>query len=367
MSAKARRTRLATRLAWSAGGAALLLGGVLLFVAIAQIPDDAPKDLIKRLWMLGGIVAVVGAGAVMAIVHVQAAAIASRLNDLGLAVAKLGRGTAEVRVKFRGNDEVGALGRVLNYLAGDLQAQAQQQEKQGGASATSDAQVRALRDKTLADGFAQPPGYELDGALCKGTRGGLDYFDASVREDGGSVLFLVRGDGASAMAVVASRMARDEILRALRAGASARKALTHTNKVLHDNLPRGACAKALALELGADEIKLYQCGHPTGAFVCARGEVEPVAAEGLALGLDEGPVFEKALRSTRIPVTAGVRCVLLNEAGARRDDLAEILRQHSPKNTMAFMGLVLSAIEGESDEGGLREDVVVLTCKRSAS
>src|SRR5262249_22659503 len=142
------------------------------------------------------------------------------------------------------------------------------------------------------------------------------------------------------------------------------KALSHANRVLYEALPRGACALVVALELGQDECKLYEVGARQGAWVCARGAVERVEAEGLALGLDEGPVFDKALRSTKVAVTPGVRIVLVNEAGARIEELPDLIREHSPKSTMAFMGLVQSALEGDAGTGGLREDIVLLTAKR---
>src|SRR5262249_26360530 len=147
------------------------------------------------------------------------------------------------------------------------------EQQQTGLSIAQDPQVRELRDRTVPEGFESPEGFELDGGLCKGTRGGLDYFDAIVRPEA-TVLFVVRGDGTTAMAAVAGKIARDEILRALKAGANARKALSHANRVLHDALPRGACALAVALELGSEECKLYEVGARQGALVCARGAVE---------------------------------------------------------------------------------------------
>ena len=89
-----------------------------------------------------------------------------------------------------------------------------------------------------------------------------------------------------------------------------------------------------------------------------------LAAEGLALGLDDGPVFEKGLRSEKLEITAGVRLVQTNEAGVRMQDLLDLVRTHSPKHTAAFMSLVLGTIEGGGGADGLREDVLLLTCKR---
>jgi hypothetical protein len=98
--------------------------------------------------------------------------------------------------------------------------------------------------------------------------------------------------------------------------------------------------------------------------VCAAGRVTQTHAEGLALGLDEGPVFEKGLRSTVVPVSQGVRLVVANDAAHRLEEFEELIAEHSPKHTAPFMNMVLGALEGNAGEAGLREDVVLLTAKR---
>ena len=345
-----RRTgRVALRMALVCGlvGA---LGGVLLVVLMG--PDD------RKQWLFGGLMALVVGAFVAFVAWIQGGGIGSRLTDLGLAVSKLGRGGTEVRVRVAGNDEVTALGRAVQYLATDLSAMFGEMEKARGASASMDPAVRELRDKALTAPVGID-GWEVDGAIGNGTRGGLDYFGAQ-----NGIAWVVSAEGASAISVVAARMARDEIVRAIEAGANARKALAHANKVLFQRLPRGACAKASLVEIAADGAKLYQAGYRAPVWICRAGDVLELAAEGLALGLDDGPVFEKGLRSEKLEITAGVRLVQTNEAGVRMQDLLDLVRTHSPKHTAAFMSLVLGTIEGGGGADGLREDVLLLTCKR---
>jgi hypothetical protein len=118
------------------------------------------------------------------------------------------------------------------------------------------------------------------------------------------------------------------------------------------------------LELNAEEVKLYQAGTHAPALLCAAGQVQDVVAEGLALGLDEGAVFEKQIRPTKIPVAQGVRVVLINDGGHRHEELRALVKEHSPKNTAAFMNMVLGAIEGEAGSEGLREEIALVTAKR---
>ncbi len=338
---------------------AFLVGALVLQNLSAGDDDKA----IQKAWLLTAMLSLVVGIAAAGVAWVQGAQIGTRITDLGLAVAKLGRGGTEVKVRFRGSDEVGALGRALQYLASDLASLLKEQDGGGGATASMDPLVRQFRDRSLPQQLGPVSGYELDGALSKGSRGGLDYYDL-VTAEGQSVLYLVSGEGSGPLAVVACRMARDELQRALQQGATPRKALAHANKVMHQNLPKGVCAKATLLLLGADGAKLYQAGSRSPLLICTRGQVLELAAEGLALGLDDGPVFEKALRPQEIQTAPGMRFVLSNDAGLRLDGFLELLGAHSAKHTAMFMNMTLGTLEQDAGEGGLREDVVLLTAKK---
>ncbi len=359
--------KLAMRFALACGACCLLAGFAGSLVVLLNLAGSIPAkddDILERS-KIAAVVLPFVLGVVGAMVGwMLGGKVGSRLTDLGLAVSKLGRGGTEVKVRVGGDDEVGALGRSLQYLANDLTELLQQQDKGGGALATMDPQVRQLRDRALPTSLAPFAGYEIDGALCAGSRGGLDYYDAAVVEDT-LVLYLVSGEGGSALSVVACRMARDELHRALGQGAAPRKALSHANRVMKQSLPAGACAKATLLQLTNDGAKLYQAGARAPLLVCQRGEVRELAAEGLALGLDDGPVFDKALRPQELAMSPGMRLLLVNEAAMRTQDFAARVVQHSPKHTAMFMNMVLGSIEEDGGGDGLREDVVLLTAKRT--
>jgi hypothetical protein len=350
--------------------AAGLVGGLLLAVIVVSNVAGSITDpaVVTRAWAVGLslslLVALVTGGAGW----VLGGKLGTRVTDLGLAVSKLGRGSSEVKVRVAGDDEVGALGRSVQYLASDLAALLQDQEKSGGAMHVSmDPLVKQLRDKTVPQQLPEVDGYEVDGQLAAGSRGGLDYFDLvrTTGETPTNVAYVVSAEGHGALAVHACKLARDELHRALLQGATPRKALTHANKVCKTHLPAGCCAKATLLQIGADGCKLYQAGARTPLLICQRGDVLELNAEGLALGLDDGPVFEKALRPQEIAMSPGTRLVLGNDALLRSEGLLDMLRQHSPRHTRMFMNMVLGGIEQDAGGDGLREDVVLVTVKKA--
>lgn len=347
-----------------------LVGGLLLAVAVVSNLASGVSDaeLVRRGWMIGLGLAFLVAVVTGAAGWVVGGKLGTRITDLGLAVSKLGRGGSEVRVRVGGADEVTALGRSVQYLANDLQALLQDQEKAGGGQhVTMDPLVKQLRDKTIPQKFAEVAGYEIDGQLASGSRGGLDYFDmvTTAGEAPQSVVYVVSAEGHGALAVHACKLARDELHRALLTGAPPRKALAHTNKVCKTNLPAGCCAKATLLQITADGTKLYQAGMRTPLLICQRGEVLELNAEGIAIGLDDGPVFEKSLRPQEIAMSPGIRLVLGNDALLRCEGLLDLLRQHSARHTRMFMNVVLGGIEQDAGDDGLREDLLLITVKKA--
>lgn len=352
--------KLALALALACGGTGLLSGFAGSLAVLLQSEGGSEKIRLAALvvpFVVGAIGGMVG--------WFLGGRIAGRLTDLALAVSKLGRGGSEVKVRISGDDEIAALGRSLQYLANDLTEVLKQDESAGGgAMATMDPQVRQLRDKSLPESLPSCDGYELDGALAAGSRGGLDYYGGHVVDDS-VVVYLVSGEGNGALAVLACRMARDELQRALSQGAQPRKALSHTNRVLQQSLPAGVCAKATLLQLSPSGAKLYQAGARSPLLVCQRGELRELSAEGLALGLDDGPVFEKSLRPQELAMTPGMRLLLVNEAALRTQSWKERVLEHTSRHTAMFMNMLLGGIEEDAGSDGLREDVLVITAKRT--
>ncbi|MFN3241668.1 MAG: SpoIIE family protein phosphatase [Planctomycetota bacterium] len=347
-----------------------LLGGFLVTVAVVQnlASSIEDADAVSKGWQVG-----LGLSLLCGVLCGGAAwmfggKVATRITDIQLAVSKLGRGGSEVRVRFDGNDEVTKLGSSVQYLASDLAALLSEQDEAGGAPASMDPLVKQLRDKTVPNAPPRVPGFEVDAAISNGSRGGLDYFDVVVNPEDQSqaVAYVVTAEGQGPISVYACRLARDELERALQQGATPRRALAHTNKVMKKHLPSGACAVATLLQMHEGGCKLYQAGSHTPLLICQRGEVLELNAEGIALGLDDGPVFEKSLRPQEIEMSPGIRLVFGNEALLRSEGLLDLLPQHSPRHTNMFMNMVLGSIEQDAGDDGLREDVVLITVKKES-
>lgn len=337
--------------------AAGLVGVMMIRSLEGQVPEEE-AEVVGKAWRFAGVLVLLVAGVGGVLGFLQGSALGSRLTDLGLAVAKLGRGAGDVRVRLRGNDEATALGRAIQHLASDFAGLVAEAGGRGNPGAEDDL-LREFRDRALPEEPPQLRSFEVDGRLVPGSSAGGDYYGWVASEDETAVLFAVSAEGAGPLALWAARMARDELARALGQGVGAKKALGHCNRVLHRNLPQGVCATASLIELLGDEATLFQAGYRAPLWICAAGELREVHGEGLALGLDSGPVFDRGLEGARVPLRPGVRLVQTNAAGDAGSALADAVRQHSPKHSAPFMSLVEDALED-----GAAPEVLLLTAKR---
>src|SRR6185503_19347630 len=110
--------------------------------------------------------------------------------------------------------------------------------------------------------------------------------------------------------------------------------------------------------------------------VCAAdGQLRVVQPEGIALGFDKGPVFERRLQVVEVPIDPGDRLVMTNSAPVRiqneqREELGEKafyarVRKHCTGDTTQFLRALRRDLEQFSGEGGFQEDISILTLLRN--
>jgi serine phosphatase RsbU (regulator of sigma subunit) len=116
---------------------------------------------------------------------------------------------------------------------------------------------------------------------------------------------------------------------------------------------------AMYLEIDPTEnTALVACaGHklPLVRFTAADGKVRLVQPEGIALGFDKGPVFDRALQVQKIPIEPGDRILIANTGPVRvknpkDEELGEkafyrLVLQHASASTPTMLSELKKALE----------------------
>jgi sigma-B regulation protein RsbU (phosphoserine phosphatase) len=112
-------------------------------------------------------------------------------------------------------------------------------------------------------------------------------------------------------------------------------------------------------------------------LTAADGKVRLVHPEGIALGFDPGPVFDRALQVQQVPLEPGDRLLMANTGPVRvknpeGEELGEkafyrLLLQHGSASTAAVLGQLKGALEAFAGGEPFPADLSIVSVSRTRS
>lgn len=326
----------------------------------------------------------VGAGVLLAIFAGRAVTRPiPRLIDL---VRDVSHGRRGGRANLAGAGELAHLGHALERMAEELEEARQTELELSVRDREMElaAEVRlALLPLTTPDvpgvdlGAFHLPAAELSGAFH-------DFIELS----GGRVGCLVCDvSGEGAPAAIVGAMARSALRSALARvsdfeGEEIDQAFCDVNRELASSLPRGHFATALYAVIDpAQSRAIVACaGHrvPLLRFSAGDGQLRSLQPEGLALGLDGGPIFQRSLVLQDLEFEPGDRLVLTTQGaysapGSDGSELGErglyrLVARHAAGGTRGFLKGVRTSLQkglDPEDRGaGFERAISLVTIER---
>jgi sigma-B regulation protein RsbU (phosphoserine phosphatase) len=153
--------------------------------------------------------------------------------------------------------------------------------------------------------------------------------------------------------------------------------MREANRLLSPDLRAGMYVEVLMIMLdpAAHRAKLVSAG-PTSLFRFSFKDkkLQGVHADGIALGFDKGPVFDKSLKEVEFEIHAGDRLVLntpglytiKNPEGVELSTLgfAKAINKHATKNSDAFVNLVVNTLDFYAGKDIEDTDIAFVTVRR---
>ena len=298
------------------------------------------------------------------------------IGQLSQAVSRLNRGNLNYRATIRSADEVGSLARALESMCDNLREGEEAQELLGEREQEA-ARVVELRKALLPDEVPEVPGFEAEAARLASSEGGSDFHDAVELEGGRLALVVASSSGSGLLATWTAALARTSLRAWLEASGDAARALKETNRQLSKSMRKGlhVTCQVAVLDPKSDDAQVFVAGHRAPFYVCTGGETSVVHGEGLALGLDEGAVFDRRLEEVKVEMKPGTR-IVMTTVGAYEFEgedgytfgsgrLQDLVRKHAPKNSAAFFNLVLATLENHQGDREREVDATLVTAKRN--
>lgn len=220
-------------------------------------------------------------------------------------------------------------------------------------------------------------GYEVETLFKPGFEIGGDHFEYfRIDETHLGIMMLdtnVRGITAALVQATTKAYVRAEAPGVL----SPAEVLKKVNRHLAGELPAGRHVTGVYVVLNTADgsAMVASAGHlPLLVYRHQAGKLAKVNPEGIALGLDKGPVFDSSLQEGDIPLGVGDRIVLYTDGALRiQDEAGEefgesrfygAVAQEAPKNSQAFVNFVGAAIDRFHLEVPQNDDITISTIKR---
>ena len=231
-----------------------------------------------------------------------------------------------------------------------------------------------LQANLLPRKVPQLPGYDVSAYYRPSREVGGDYSDfIEIDADHLGILVAdVSGKGIPGSIVMTETRAlvKSEAVRTL----SPAETLSRVNRVLYNDIKRGMFVTVfyMILSLQKGIMSAVSAGHnPMVLWRKASNTCHLVNPNGLALGIDKGPLFEKTLKEQKIQLFKGDRFVLYTDGviesmnrnseqfGQNRFYLR--CKQLADKSSSEFLSLLVSEVEAHQGEAPQHDDITIVT------
>ena len=297
-------------------------------------------------------------------------------------VRQISKGNLAHRTNSVGTGEIELLSRSIDRMTRDL-AEAQEAQVELSMRERELEVAGGVREALLPLTTPLVEGYDLGAAFLSSVDFGGDFHDFIELPDKnggeGRVGLLVCGvSGTGVPAALIGSTARSYLRSELERNADVGEALRRVNRWLVSDVRRGMFVTALYALIDPEKgTALVACaGHriPLLRFAAEDESLRVVHPEGIALGFDKGPVFDRRLEVVEVPIDPGDRLVLMNSAPVelRNADDKELgeralyarVKRHATLETPKFLKSLRRDLETFVGSDDLTADVSIVTISR---
>jgi serine phosphatase RsbU (regulator of sigma subunit) len=341
-----------------------------------RVPEGEDATPVLQSLMVGVMVAVLVAGAAAALWAAEQ--VVRPVHKLVEDVRQIALGNLHHRTMARGPGEIQLLGWAIDRMTQSLR-EAQETKVELSVRERELELAGGVREALLPQGTPLIEGYDLGSSFLPSPRFGGDFHDFVERPDGRIGLLVCdvggRGVPAALVGATARSYLRSELLRV----GEVAESFARINRWLAGDMRRGMFVSAIYALLDPKQgLATVACaGHkiPLLRVSASDGNLRVVHPDGIALGFDKGPVFERRLQVVEVPLEPGDRIVLANSApvrlkNAQGEELGEKafyarVRKHHVADTTQFLRTLRRDLEQFASPAGFQEDIAFVTVRRS--
>lgn len=247
------------------------------------------------------------------------------------------QGNLEHQSVVRTRDELGSLATAFNRMTHQL-AEAQEAEFRRLSLERDLSIATRIQTSLLPEALPEIEGYDLAARYDSAKEVGGDLYDFIPLPGGrfGIVVADVSGKGIPGSLVMT--MTRSLLRMAAHDHAEVSELLARVNENLSRDMSQGMFVTLVYLDFdpGTGRVRVGRAGHnPLYLYQASRGSVGQIQPQGIALGMDPGPLFEKALQVGEFQLEPGDFLVLYTDGVVEAMDPGGV--EYSPERFVATL------------------------------
>lgn len=335
----------------------------------SQAVDDRVGSVRSLMLLIGALVLVLAVVGVYFLSQGITMPIHALVRDMDI----VSQGDLTHVARARSRDEVGllatAFGNMTQSLAAARVVALEAERMEGELSTARDIQAGLLPSK-----MPQLPGYEIFPYYRSAKEVGGDYYDFFPvdREHIGIIVADVSGKGIPGAMVMSQTRTT---VRLLAPGElSAKSTLSKTNAVIAREIKRGMFVTCiyLILHLRSRRLNVVSAGHnPMVLWRQKTNKVELINPNGIALGFDKGPIFDRTMQEQQVQLQRGDRFVIYTDGvvEAMSPDYEEygeeryftFCRDHAQSSSKDFVLASVKDLDLHKGDAEQHDDITIVT------
>jgi len=292
-------------------------------------------------------------------------------------MTEVSNGNLDHQTKAHSKDEVGLLAQTFGRMTTALRA-AHDQELQSKALEHDLAIASEIQSNLVPKRMLKIPGYDISAYYRPSKEVGGDYYDFIQVDDDNEGVIVADVSGKGVPGSLVMTMARAFIRMEAERGRNPSPAdtLMKANRMLAQDIKKGMFVTALycILNKRTNEIRVASAGHnPLVVWRAASNNVELVNPNGIALGFDKGPVFERTVKEVTISLGHGDRIVAFTDGTVEAmnsanqefgdDRFYALIRDLAPRDSNQMLNLIVKALDDHKGNAPQSDDITIVTLR----
>ncbi len=290
---------------------------------------------------------------------------------------QVSNGNLDHRTVPHSKDEVGLLAQTFGRMTEALRA-AHDQEVQQKALEHDLAIASEIQSNLVPKRMLKVENYDISAYYRPSKEVGGDYYDFIQidEENEGVIVADVSGKGVPGSLVMTMARAFIRMEAERSRNTSPADTLMKANRMLAQDIKKGMFVTALycILNKRTNEIRVASAGHnPLVVWRAATNQVQLVNPNGIALGFDKGPVFERTVKDEKIVLGHGDRIVAFTDGtveamNADNQEFGDerfytLIRDLAPRDSNQMLNLIVKALDEHKGNAPQSDDITIVTLR----